>query len=456
MGQPLGVSSFHYASGVFVGPYATNTEIIGNKIHDYYYNGVGGWGMYGICYNAEATSLTKIYNNEIYKIKADGDPNSIDYSAQGIYVKTGGNIEIYFNSIYLSGNTLSATYTTSRSMGIGIGTGCTALNIRNNSVQNSMTTAAGTGTNKTYAIYSLSGSSAFTAIDFNNYYVTGLNPNVGFLTSDRVDLAAWQAAVPGQELNSQEFDPDYTSTSYLMPLTGSILMGNATPLTSDVPKDILLVDRSLTAPTIGAYELAPPTRTLNLTYLFLEGLYNGPGSMNQTKVEDGVTPKWPGLVADTISVELHDITTYATVVYQAWGIELSTTGTATVTIPAIYGDFYYLTIKTRNSNETTSASPVDFSTDIINYAFDSQATAYGLIPGYFPLADMGDGYALYAGDVNQDGIVDLGDLLVISNLNDQFAPGYLVEDVNGDGLVDLGDLLITSNNNDGFVATKTP
>jgi hypothetical protein len=113
---------------------------------------------------------------------------------------------------------------------------------------------------------------------------------------------------------------------------------------------------------------------------------------------------------------------------------------------------YYITVTHRNSIETTSAIPVDFSGAVISYSFDTQSKAYG---GNLGL--MMDGPAvIYIGDVNQDGMVDGSDLLSISNANDIFMVGYLDEDLNGDGMVDGSDLMICSNNNDNFVVREIP
>ena len=40
------------------------------------------------------------------------------------------------------------------------------------------------------------------------------------------------------------------------------------------------------------------------------------------------------------------------------------------------------------------------------------------------------------GDVNQDGIVDSGDMNPIENASVALTMGYIAEDVNGDGLID--------------------
>jgi len=67
-----------------------------------------------------------------------------------------------------------------------------------------------------------------------------------------------------------------------------------------------------------------------------------------------------------------------------------------------------------------------------------------------------DKWVIYAGDVNQDGLVDAEDVLSIRNLGLAFGKGYEDEDVNGDGCIDADDLIIVDNNAAKFVEKITP
>ena len=191
------------------------------------------------------------------------------------------------------------------------------------------------------------------------------------------------------------------------------------------------------------------TKPLNLSSIFLEGLYAGSGTMNPAYDESG--PHWPADVADHITVELHNAVSYSTIVYSA-SVNLSTTGTATLTVPSIHNGSYYVTIKNRNGIETTTANPVNFSGTPISYTFDTQTKAYATNMGL-----MTDGVAvIYTGDENQDQIVDGTDLSDIGNLADVATNGYLPQDINGDGLVDGSDLSAAGNNADLAVGAILP
>ncbi len=176
---------------------------------------------------------------------------------------------------------------------------------------------------------------------------------------------------------------------------------------------------------------------LNLT-VFLEGMYVGGASMRKAQDNIGVGPfdKFPGTVADQITVELHDASAYGTVVWSKNEVNLNTDGTATINVPRTYSDFYYLTVKHRNHLETVSALTIDFSQAVIDYDFtDLALKAFGANQ-----KDLGDGnFAIFAGDVNQDGSVNLTDRINVNTASFYGWKGYVPEDVNGDGSVNLTD-----------------
>ena len=192
-----------------------------------------------------------------------------------------------------------------------------------------------------------------------------------------------------------------------------------------------------------------PDRTLNLTVL-IEGLYNGSGAMR--KAQDASGDHFPGLTADQVNIELHDATVYSNIVYSVSNANLSTAGAASVTVPAILSGSYYITIKHRNSIKITTATPVSFAGGTINYFFDAPAKAFG---GNLHLM-TGGVYAVYSGDVNQDGFIDAGDLTPIDNDAANHAKGYLNTDTNGDGTIDNGDIIIAGANTGLFISAITP
>jgi hypothetical protein len=162
-------------------------------------------------------------------------------------------------------------------------------------------------------------------------------------------------------------------------------------------------------------------------------------------------PPFGAGVADLITVELHAAADYSLV--KSYEVELSTTGTATVAVDAAYGASYYITVKHRNSIETTTAVPVSFAGTTINQAF----TVGNVFGGNLGLmAGPGTYYAIYAGDVNQDGSIDSADFTPVDNDASNYSSGYLPTDVNGDGGIDSGDFTAIDNNGLNYIGTVHP
>jgi len=191
-------------------------------------------------------------------------------------------------------------------------------------------------------------------------------------------------------------------------------------------------------------------KTLDLK-VYLEGLYAGGGTMNQAY--DDLGPHFGPGIADQVTVELHNEFNYATIEYSSGPVNLNTTGNILInSIPGGLSGSYYITIRHRNSIETTSALPVSFAGSTTNYDFTtSSSQVFG-----DNVRLMGTEYAIWGGDVNQDGIVDSGDMNPIENASISLTAGYVAEDVNGDGLVDSGDMNIVENNSIVLVSVITP
>jgi len=123
-----------------------------------------------------------------------------------------------------------------------------------------------------------------------------------------------------------------------------------------------------------------------------------------------------------------------------------------VIVPGTYNGSYYITTKHRNSLETTTASPVSFIAGLINQSFGLPANVFG--GNLVQMTDLS--YAIYSGDVNQDGIIDSGDMTPVENSAALAKTGFLTEDVNGDGLIDSSDMTIIENSAGLAVGLKIP
>jgi len=114
---------------------------------------------------------------------------------------------------------------------------------------------------------------------------------------------------------------------------------------------------------------------------------------------------------------------------------------------------YYIEITHRNSIETWSKTAVSINTgSTSDYDFtNSVAKAFGN-----NLILKGTKYCIYSGDVNQDGFVNLSDVILVYNDGANFVTGYKNTDVTGDNVSDLSDLIITFNNSSLFVSKIIP
>ncbi len=187
------------------------------------------------------------------------------------------------------------------------------------------------------------------------------------------------------------------------------------------------------------------SRLLTLNSVLLEGLYDGGGEMYQAQADFG--PKYGPGIADHINIELRSASNYSTIVYIASDVPLTTAGVASVEIPAIYDGSYYITVRHRNSLETTTNAPVLFSGSALNRSFGTTANVYG--------GNLGNSYdnhrVIYAGDVNQDGYIDTQDYLGVDNDSYNYVFGYVITDVDGSGLVDTNDYIFIDNNNYNYI-----
>ena len=116
---------------------------------------------------------------------------------------------------------------------------------------------------------------------------------------------------------------------------------------------------------------------------------------------------------------------------------------------------YFIQLKHRNSVETWSSSPQSFINGTLSFSFVTSASqAYG--SNLVQVNSLPARYAVYSGDVNQDGTIDAGDLSQVENDAANSLTGYEQSDVTGDDYVDAGDLSIVENNAASGITAVTP
>ncbi|MBK8983651.1 MAG: proprotein convertase P-domain-containing protein [Ignavibacteria bacterium] len=119
------------------------------------------------------------------------------------------------------------------------------------------------------------------------------------------------------------------------------------------------------------------------------------------------------------------------------------------------GQTFYIVVSHRNSIETWSSAGYEFNSDTLQYNFTLAASqAYG--SNQVNVDNSPVKFAIYSGDVNQDGTIDLSDGSLIDNDALNFISGYLPTDINGDEVIDLADAVFTDNNALNFVGKIVP
>ena len=198
--------------------------------------------------------------------------------------------------------------------------------------------------------------------------------------------------------------------------------------------------------------LTNPCETVVTVKMFIEGYYDADAhAMRPVMMNQGVGSSATDV--DTVSIELRDATTYELVASAT--AMLQTNGDAVATFTTAPSGSFYITVVHRNSIKTMSADPVNVGPIPANYDFTTSASkAFGdnqvLIDGV---------YAIFSGDLNQDGYIDIFDYPLYDADNQSgglFDATYVVSDINGDGYVDIFDYPIYDLNNQSNIQAILP
>jgi chitinase len=163
--------------------------------------------------------------------------------------------------------------------------------------------------------------------------------------------------------------------------------------------------------------------------VLLEGYYAGNGLM---------------AFVDTVVVELHEnnMTNNYPLLASTQAI-LSTNGSVTCSFPSsVIQKNCYLVIKHRNHLETWSSLPLTVGTTNTFQFTDAAGKTYGSNAVQLDAQHWG----MYAGDIDQDGVIDAFDYLLLDPEVIAGSSGYLASDLNGDQIIDAFDYLLLDPN----------
>ena len=189
----------------------------------------------------------------------------------------------------------------------------------------------------------------------------------------------------------------------------------------------------------------PINITLNLK-VFLQGFYSDINTMRANRFDLGLSADPADTDSITVNLWAPDNLSNPTPNFSVNAI-LHTNGTATVLFPvAVFENAFYIAVKHRNHMETWSKLPVSFTSPTAYDFTTGLAQAYddGVNP---PMAAVaGSKFAIYGGDVNQDGGIDATDQQLTDNDVPLFLFDYIPSDVTGDGTADASDMQVVDNN----------
>ncbi len=181
--------------------------------------------------------------------------------------------------------------------------------------------------------------------------------------------------------------------------------------------------------------------TLNLRVI-PQGFYNASNNLN---------------MKDTVRVYLHSSVSPYNVVDSSVSEIDSLTLTGSFIFPNAQTGTYYIVVKHRNSIETWSRSGGEVFTNgtTMNYDYIDQANkAFGGNMAQVSASPVR--FAIYSGDINQDGTIDASDVSETDNDAFSSVSGYVNTDLTGDDFVDAGDVSIVDNNAFNSVSVITP
>jgi hypothetical protein len=212
-----GASGTAGISGIYLGSAVINSSILGNSIATVVSTTTSGYTARGLMVNtSNATSNDTIANNFITDVYCFQDASNI-YWPIGIAIESlTGGVKIYDNSVNLFGSHTgySSNPTGGAAPALFVNSSVTSLDVRGNIFTSSYDNSTSTG-DKAYGIYSGSANTAYTTINYNDYFASGTGaPFLGFLGSDWTTIEAWRLATT-QDAQSLSADPQYKSSTDL-------------------------------------------------------------------------------------------------------------------------------------------------------------------------------------------------------------------------------------------------
>lgn len=246
------------ATGIYIAGSSTNV-VSRNKITDFWSTTApAAYTQNGIQVNG---STSRVVNNMIsLGVDATGAPQTDTSTINGILI-SGGSVNAFFNSVRLVGNLASGASNSNAVNRTSTGTDSLYNNIFINE------RSGGTGNHVAISLSSLTN----LKLDYNNYYASGLQGNLGFLGTVVSGISAWQFAT-SQDVFSNSIPVVFVGASNLH--LDAVMYGNfglKGVQISGISTDIDGHNRT-SSPYMGADEI--PTHPLPVTLVSFKAANN--------------------------------------------------------------------------------------------------------------------------------------------------------------------------------------
>jgi hypothetical protein len=391
--------------------------------------------------NTAGTTTTTVQNNTI-RLGLDAAGNSITsgFLIRGIRdtnpTSPGVNANsYYFNSIYIGGTNVASS---SNSTAFFSDVVTSTRNFKNNIFYNARSNASGAGKNYAIAVGGTAPNPAGLTSNNNDLYATGTGGFVGlFNGADQTTLANWQTAT-GQDANSISADPLFvnpngTAATGDLHITGGspaiaaatpIIVTNAAPLTG-ILNDLDNITRSVSTPTIGADELGAAPQVVTVV---------------SRLIHDGAGPFDLPLSTSNRVVEPRDGSGNFTIIFTFNQTVNSGNASVTAGTGSVGGVSFAGNTMTVSLTGVTDQQTVTVSTSGVSG------------PAYTLAATPSVQIGFLIGDVNQDGVVNVGDTIPTRNNSGQPVDAtHFIYDVNVDGMINVGDTSLVRSNSGHFL-----
>ena len=246
-------TSSGFAVGINLTTGTTGVVLDANRVSGVTGAGSGGYGGYGIrVATGLPTSSVRVSNNFVSDIQGTSYTSLTGGASVGLLLtSTMSGVNLAYNSVNLTG---TYNYSAGFSVAFGIDASVTGIGAVDNIFANSQVNSAGAG--NAYAFYSTAPASAYTTLDYNDYYSAGTQATLAYFGgANQLTLATLRTAT-GQDAHSLSADPQFASATDLH--SASAVLNNAGVPVSGISTDIDGDARSATTPDIGADEFSPP------------------------------------------------------------------------------------------------------------------------------------------------------------------------------------------------------